>query len=29
MTVRYGGYKLFVSLSILFDQLEIGVIPGE
>ena len=26
---RHGGYKLFVSCSILFDKLEIGTIPGE
>ena len=28
-TTRHGGYKLFVSYRIFFDQLEIGSIPGE
>ena len=29
MTIRHGGYKLFVSCSILFDQLKIDAIPVE
>ena len=29
MTIMHGGYKMFVSFIILFDQLEIGAINGE
>ena len=28
MTIIHGGYKLFVSFRIFFDQSEIGAIPG-
>ena len=29
MKKSYGGYKLFVSYSMLFDQFEMGNISGE